>query len=119
ITQGSSIVGSSTGANVSATSPTITASGNVSFEFTAIDSRGNTTPPETKTISVLPYVTPSVNTFSAQRNATTSTTANISYNVSYSPVNGKNKLTIVSKYTGTASGTPVNKVFTGTGTARA
>lgn len=118
ITQGSSVVGSSTGANVSATSPTLTASGNVSFKFTVTDSRGNTTE-ETKTINVLPYVTPSVNTFSAQRNATTSTTANISYNVSYSPVNGNNKLTIVSKYIGTASGTPVNKVFAGTGTARA
>lgn len=118
ITQGSSVVGSSTGADVSVTSPTITASGDVTFKFTVTDSRGNTTE-ETKTISVLPYVTPSVNTFSAQRNATTNTTANISYNVSYSPVNGKNKLTIVSKYTGTASGTPVNKVFSGTGTARA
>lgn len=118
ITQGSSVIGSSTGANVSATSPTLTASGNVSFKYTVTDSRGNTTE-ETKTISVIPYVTPSVNTFSAQRNATTNTTANISYNVSYSPVNGNNKLTIVSKYTGTASGTPVNKVFAGTGTARA
>lgn len=118
ITQGSSVVGSSTGADVSVTSPTITASGDVSFKYTVTDSRGNKTE-ETKTIKVLPYVTPSVNTFSAQRNATTSTTANISYNVSYSPVNGKNKLTIVSKYTGTASGTPVNKTFSGTGTARA
>ena len=118
ITQGSSVVGSSTGANVSATSPTLTASGNVSFKFKVTDSRGNNTE-ETKTINVLPYVTPSVNTFSAQRNATTSTTANISYNVSYSPVNGNNKLTIVSKYTGSATGTPVNKTFSGTGTARA
>lgn len=118
ISQGSSVVGSSTGAKVSATSPTITASGSVAFKYTVIDSRGNKTE-ETKTISVLPYVTPSVNTFSAKRNATTSTTANISYNVSYSPVNGKNKLTIVSKYTGTATGTPVNKTFSGTGTARA
>ena len=118
ISQGSSVVGSSTGAKVSATSPTLTASGSVAFKYTVIDSRGNKTE-ETKTISVLPYVNPSVNTFSAQRNATTSTTANISYNVSYSPVNGKNKLTIVSKYTGTASGTPVNKTFSGTGTARA
>ena len=118
ISQGSSVVGSSTGAKVSATSPAITASGSVAFKYTVTDSRGNKTE-ETKTISVLPYVTPSVNTFSAQRNATTSTTANISYNVSYSPVNGKNKLTIVSKYTGTATGTPVNKTFTGTGTARA
>ena len=118
ITQGSTVVGSSTGASVSATSPTLTASGNVAFKYTVTDSRGNTTE-ETKTISVLPYVNPSVNTFSAQRNATTSTTANVSYNVSYSPVNGNNKLTIVSKYTGTATGTPVNKVFTGTGTARA
>lgn len=118
ITQGSSTIGSSTGASVSATSPTLTASGDVSFKYTVTDSRGNTTE-ETKTIKVLPYVTPSVNTFSAQRNATTSTTANVSYNVSYSPVNGNNKLTIVSKYTGTATGTPVNKVFTGTGTARA
>ena len=118
ITQGSNAIGSSTGAKVSATSPTLTASGSVAFKYTVIDSRGNKTE-ETKTISVLPYVTPSVNTFSAQRNATTSTTANISYNVSYSPVNGKNKLTIVSKYTGTATGTPVNKTFAGTGTARA
>ena len=118
ISQGSSVVGSSTGAKVSATSPTLTASGSVAFKYTVIDSRGNKTE-ETKTISVLPYVNPSVNTFSAKRNATTSTTANISYNVSYSPVNGKNKLTIVSKYTGTASGTPVNKTFSGTGTARA
>ena len=118
ISQGSNAIGSSTGAKVSATSPTITASGSVAFKYTVIDSRGNKTE-ETKTISVLPYVNPSVNTFSAQRNATTSTTANVSYNVSYSPVNGKNKLTIVSKYTGTATGTPVNKTFTGTGTARA
>ena len=118
ISQGSSVVGSSTGAKVSATSPTLTASGSIAFKYTVIDSRGNKTE-ETKTISVLPYVTPSVNTFSAKRNATTSTTANISYNVSYSPVNGKNKLKIVSKYTGTASGTPVNKTFSGTGTARA
>ena len=118
ISQGSSVVGSSTGAKVSATSPTITASGSVAFKYTVIDSRGNKTE-ETKTISVLPYVNPSVNTFSAQRNATTSTTANVSYNVSYSPVNRKNKLTIVSKYTGTATGTPVNKTFSGTGTARA
>lgn len=118
ISQGSSVIGSSTGANVSATSPTLTSSGDVTFKYTVTDSRGNTTP-ETKTIKVLPYVNPSVNTFSAQRNATTNTTANISYNVSYSPVNGNNKLTIVSKYTGTATGTPVNKVFTGTGTARA
>lgn len=118
ITQGSSVMGSSTGADVSTTSPTITDSGNVSFKYTVTDSRGNITE-ETKTISVLPYVTPSVNTFSAQRNATTSTTANISYNVSYSPVNGNNKLTIVSKYTGSATGTPVNKTFSGTGTARA
>ena len=118
ITQGSSVMGSSTGADVSTTSPTITASGNVSFKYTVTDSRGNTTE-ETKTINVLPYVNPSVNTFSAQRNATTNTTANVSYNVSYSPVNGNNKLTIVSKYTGTASGTPVNKVFSGMGTARA
>ena len=118
ISQGSSVIGSSTGAKVTATSPTLTASGSVAFKYTVIDSRGNKTE-ETKTISVLPYVTPSVNTFSAQRNATTSTTANVSYNVSYSPVNGKNKLTIVSKYTGTATGTPVNKTFSGTGTARA
>ena len=118
ITQGNAVVGSSTGSDISITSHTLTSSGNVTFNYTATDSRGNKAE-ETKTINVLPYVTPSVNTFSAQRNASTSTTANVSYNVSYSPVNGMNKLTIIAKYTGTSSGTIVNKVFSGTGTARA
>lgn len=118
ITQGSTVVASSSGADISTTSPTLTSSGNVTFKYTAMDSRGNTAE-ETRTINVIPYVTPSVNSFTSQRNASTSTTANVSYNVSYSPVNGNNRLTIVAKYTGTSSGTIVNKVFSGTGTARA
>lgn len=118
ITQGSTVVGSSTGGDISTTSHTLTSSGDVLFTYTATDSRGNKAE-ETKTINVLPYVTPSVNSFTSQRNASTSTTANVSYNVSYSPVNGMNKLTIIAKYDGTSSGTIVNKVFSGTGTARA
>ena len=118
ITQGNAVVGSSTGGDISTTSPTLSSSGNVTFTYTATDSRGNKAE-ETKTINVLPYVTPSVNSFTSQRNASTSTTANVSYNVSYSPVNGMNRLTITAKYDGTSSDTIVNKVFSGTGTSRA
>ena len=118
VSVGNSSIASSKTGDLTGTSKVLTDSGNVLVKYTVVDSRGLSTT-ETKTINVIPYITPSVNVFSVNRDAETRTTANISYNVSYSPVNGNNKLNIVTTYSGSASGTPINKYFTGTGTARA
>lgn len=96
---------STTTPSTSATSSTISNTGELTYTVTVKDSRGRTAS-ATKTIPCYAYIAPSFTSFNAYRVASSSSTTasddgvyiRYSYGLSYSSVNGSNKITVRLKY---------------------
>lgn len=86
------------GSSLDYTGDTITTSGELSFGVRAVDSRSKQSPQTNFKINLQPYSTPTVTSFTAQRNLDKSTNVDIKGAWTYSSVNGKNAATATLKY---------------------